>query len=280
MSKQLTLSVIIPAYNEQYHLTDCLDAIAKQTEPPNEVIVVNNNSTDKTESVAKSYPFVRLLKESHQGVAYARDRGFDTAKSDIIGRIDADTILPPEWVATVKSLLTQNSIAGVTGPVGYYDMPFPSTNYWIDHQIRKYLYRGAPHVPFLFGSNSALRRSIWLEVRDNVCHDKTLHEDLDLAIHVSRVGKILYDKALLASTSARRYDDDWSAFSHYMEMYINTFKQHQIRSIVPRLSTWFYWLGYLTVRPFRRTYDPVAKRHSLSYARSHKRPVARKNPMH
>ncbi len=280
MGKQLKLSIIIPAYNEEHHLVACLDSVAAQTVKPDEVIVIDNNSTDKTAVIASSYPFVTLLTESEQGVVFARNRGFNAAKSDILGRIDADTILPPAWVETVQLLLANKDYAGVTGPVGYYDMPAPAGNYWIDHQIRKYLYRGAPHVPFLFGSNSALRRSVWLKIKNQVCQDRSIHEDLDLAIHVSRQGMIRYDKSLLAATSARRYDDNWHNFSIYMGMYINTYKQHGIRSFVPRLATWFYWLGYLTVRPFRRTYNPQTKRHSLSYARRNKRPQARKNPMH
>ena len=61
VSKNFSLSIIIPVYNEESHLRQCLDAIAKQIEKPDEVIVVDNNSTDETVQIAKSFSFVKVL---------------------------------------------------------------------------------------------------------------------------------------------------------------------------------------------------------------------------
>lgn len=276
--KKLSLSIVIPVYNEQHHLKACLDSIAAQNEKPDEVIVVDNNSTDKTVEIAQSYPLVRIISEKKQGVGFARTRGFNNVTSDIIGRIDADTVLPPHWTATVRHILRNTRLDAANGPVGYYDMPLGTKNYWIDHQIRKYLYRGAPYIPFLFGSNSALRRSAWEKVRDGLCTERTIHEDLDLAIHLMRADcKILYDRRLLASTSSRRYDDSFKAFRHYMAMYLNTYRHHGIRSIVPRIATGCYWLGYITLWLLRRSYDETTGRHRVSELKRKRR--ARKNPM-
>src|SRR5260221_7568754 len=93
----LRISIIIPAYNEEGHLPACLDAIAAQTLKPDEVIVVDNNSTDKTVEIAKKYPFVKLLNEKRQGLRYTRNTGLDAATGDVIGRIDTDSILSPKW---------------------------------------------------------------------------------------------------------------------------------------------------------------------------------------
>lgn len=261
--KALTLSIVIPVYNEEHHIKACLDAISKQTEKPDEVIVVDNNSTDCTLELVQKYPFVRILHEKKQGVVFARDKGFNAATSDIIGRIDADTLLPPGWVATVKKLLDDPAYAAVNGPVYYYDMPFSPKNYWIDHQVRIRLYRGAPRAPFLFGSNSALRRSTWEDVRGEICHSRTMHEDLDLAIHVMFADqKIRYDRSLLAGTSARRYDDNLSQWRQYMRMYLHSYRRHGIGSFSVRIATAMYWLGYVFFRWIRVG-----------------RTIARKNPM-
>src|SRR5579864_186510 len=119
LNKTLTLTIVIPAYNEQSYLAACLDSIAEQTVLPHEVFVVDNNSTDGTLKVAKDYSFVKILREPKQGVFFAARRGFNAARSDIIGRIDADTILPPNWVETVQAGLQDNRVAAVTGPVSY-----------------------------------------------------------------------------------------------------------------------------------------------------------------
>jgi glycosyltransferase involved in cell wall biosynthesis len=279
VSQKVSLSIIIPVYNEEHHIKRCLEAIADQTVLPDEVLVIDNNSTDKTMQIVRQFPFVRVIHEKTQGVIFARDTGFNAAKSDIIGRIDGDTVLPPHWVQTVKKLLQNHHYAAVNGPVFYYDMPFSPGNYWIDHQVRKYLYRGAPHAPFLFGSNSALRKSAWEKVQDQVCHVRTMHEDLDLAIHLMLADlPIRYDKSLLAGSSARRYDDRTSQWSHYMKMYLNSYRRHKVKSISPAIAVGLYWAGYLSLWPLRRSYDQTTGKHSLrQLLRGGQR--ARKNPM-
>lgn len=276
--KTLTLAIVIPVYNEQHHLGKCLDAIAKQTVKPDEVIVVDNGSTDSSIKIAKGYSFVRLLKEPKQGVLYARNKGFSAVKSDIIGRIDADTVLPENWTKTAKQLLADSSFMAATGPVFYYDMPKSPSNYWIDHQIRLRLYRHATNMPFLFGSNAVLKKSAWQAVKANLCSTRTVHEDLDLAIHLTRQNlPILYDKRLLVGVSSRRYDDTLRQFRLYMGMYLESYRYHGMSSVGPRLATGAYWAGFFTLSPLRRAYDDITGNRSLKQFRLNRR--ARKNPM-
>jgi glycosyltransferase involved in cell wall biosynthesis len=279
MKKALSLSIVLPVYNEELHLKRCLDAIARQREMPDEVIVVDNNSTDDTVKIAKQYSFVRLLKEKKQGVLYARTTGFNAANSEIIARIDADTILPPTWTRSVKGLLENPHYAVVTGPVYYYEYPWPHRHYKIDHCIRKGLYDHFGHAPFLFGSNAALRASAWEEVKKGLCDRSDVHEDLDLAIHLYHAGlKIHYDERMLAGVSARRGDDNVAKFRVYLGMYLNSYRVHRIGLFGPRIATSLYWLGYLTLRPIRLAYDDRTQRHS--WQQLFKRRKARKNPMH
>ncbi|HEX7964030.1 MAG TPA: glycosyltransferase family A protein, partial [Candidatus Saccharimonadales bacterium] len=96
--KRQSVSIVIPAYNEERHLAACLEAIRAQSEPPLEVVVVDNNSTDRTAEIARRYPFVRVVHEERQGIVFARGAGFDAARGDIIARIDADIVLPAGWI--------------------------------------------------------------------------------------------------------------------------------------------------------------------------------------
>jgi glycosyltransferase involved in cell wall biosynthesis len=68
LNKTLSLTIVIPVFNEQNHISACLEAIAAQTAMPDEVIVVDNNSTDKTVQIAKQFAFVKIIKEKRQGV--------------------------------------------------------------------------------------------------------------------------------------------------------------------------------------------------------------------
>ena len=127
MNKKLRVSLVIPAYNEERHLRQCLDAIAAQSVQPFEVILVDNNSSDKTVAVAREYPFVRLLSAPRQGVVFARNVGFNAARGDVIGRIDADTVIDTNWVATIQAIFIERDIDAVSGAVRGNDIAFVST---------------------------------------------------------------------------------------------------------------------------------------------------------
>lgn len=278
MSKnKLTLSIVIPAYNEQHYISKCLDSILAQTQQPDEVIVVNNNSSDETAQLSAKYPFVKLLHEPRQSVFFACNKGFNAAKGDVIGRIDADTILPPDWTLQVLAAMADEPIAAVTGPVNYYDMPFPSSNYLLDHLVRKLTHRFSSTSPFLYGSNMAMRAQAWDKVKLSLCSNQKIHEDIDLAIHMRHGGlKIGYSKKLLSGASGRRINDSLKNFFGYLAMYPRTFHRHGLYplAIYPALFIW--GLGYVLIHPWRnlwyRLYSPFNKNYPLSAA-------ARKNPM-
>ena len=81
----LSASVVVPAYNAESTLPDCLESLGQLVYPRDryEVIVVDNGSTDRTHELAKAYP-VKLVTELRQGAASARNRGVREAGSEII----------------------------------------------------------------------------------------------------------------------------------------------------------------------------------------------------
>ncbi|MGH7157374.1 MAG: glycosyltransferase [Candidatus Saccharimonadales bacterium] len=276
--KSLSLTIVIPAYNEQSYLAACLDSIAGQNVMPNEVIVVDNNSSDETLKIAKEYSFVKVLSEKRQGVFFAARKGFKAAKSDVIGRIDADTILPADWIETVLAGLQDKRVAAVTGPVSYYDMPLPHANYWFDHMMRIFTYRFAyQNSPFLYGSNLAIRRKVWRQIAAGLCTQHNIHEDIDLAIHVKEAGhEIVYDKALLSGASGRRYNDGLKSFSGYIGMYRRTYRRHNLHSLAIYPALFMWSLGYVMMHPWRNVWYSLYARLNNFYPISRE---ARKNPM-
>lgn len=273
----LTLTIVIPVFNEQDHLKACLNAIAAQTIKPDEVVVVDNNSSDDSARVASQFPFVRLIKEKRQGVLFAKNRGFKAATGDIVGRIDADTILPPRWVQQVKELMSDPATAAVTGPVNYYDMPLPEINYRLDHWMRTSIYNWFPKSPFLFGSNMAIRRSVWRTVSADICHDTYMHEDLDLAVHLYRAGyHITYAGHLIAGASGRRYNDSPLRFYRYISMYRQTYLRHGLHSLAIYSATGVYALGYILLHPWLKLWYRF---YTLLWPLAPLTRSARKNPM-
>src|SRR5436189_6378134 len=114
------ISIVIPAYNEAEHIGRTLGSLAaQQFDQPFEVIVVDNNSTDNTAEVAlqsKANLNLRVIKETHRGRGAARAAGFAAAQGDIICSADADSALPPHWLATITApLLKDNTYIACAG---------------------------------------------------------------------------------------------------------------------------------------------------------------------
>src|SRR3989304_3585243 len=59
----MKVSVVIPVYNEEKYIKNCLDSLMNQTEKPDEIIVVDNNCTDKTVSIVKKYKRIKIIQE-------------------------------------------------------------------------------------------------------------------------------------------------------------------------------------------------------------------------
>jgi glycosyltransferase involved in cell wall biosynthesis len=235
----MTLSIVIPVYNEAERLPACLEAIAAQTVRPDEVIVVDNNSTDGSAKLAAGYPFVKVVNEPLQGIVHARSRGFNTARGDIIGRIDADSVLPEHWVEHVKRFYSQadRSDSAFTGAASFNNVSVPRAVGWLYNLLAFDFNRWLIGHPTLWGSNMALTRRQWRAVRTHVCNRTRLHEDLDLAIHLHRAGyRIYYDRRFYVPARLGRIDTTRQELWDYLQWWPNTLRRHH------KPLWWLAWL--------------------------------------
>lgn len=239
-NKPLSLSIVIPVYNEQRNFDDCLRSIARQSVKPDEVIVVDNNSTDDSVKIAQKYPFVKILHEKHQGVVYARNCGFNSVKSDIIGRIDGDVILPVDWVNKIKLFYADpaNQMTALSGSGYFRNVRCPNFNGWVLDQIAFRTNRWLLGHYVTWGSNCAIPRDLWVKIRQSMCLRSDIHEDLDLAIHLHRNGaKIIFNKNLRVSAVMKRVRSGRTKLLGNMLLWPQTLKVHG-------LKTWgFGWVG-------------------------------------
>jgi len=197
------VSLIIPAYNEEAYIGQCLESVMQQKDLPDEVIVVNNNSTDQTVEIASRFP-VRIVHESKRGIIHARNAGFDAASGDVIARCDADSVLPPQWIRRVREHFVSSPIDALTGPIVFYDLPFQSTIPMELYLWTLYLLQRGKHT--LCGTNMALRTSLWGCVKGMVgAADSQVHDDSDLGKQIHKVGGcICNDRRFFCYTSGRR----------------------------------------------------------------------------
>lgn len=229
----MKVSIVIPVYNEAEPLVACLEAIAAQTVQPDEVIVVDNNSTDASRKLAEAYVFTRLIQENRQGIVFARNRGYDAAAGDIIARIDADTVLPPDWVERVKSfyIKPENAARAFSGGAYFYNVRMPRAVAWLYNLLAFDLNHLLIGHPTLWGSNMALTRRQWRTVRKMVCNRQGMHEDLDLSIHLYQSGfGIFYDRQLRVGAHLNRVRSNRHELWEYLQWWPRTLRSHHKRS--------------------------------------------------
>lgn len=105
------ISVVIPAFNEEKYICDALDSIKAQTKEVAEIIVVNDGSTDSTAqkvklwSKANAQVVLNYIEIDNSGLAAARNKGIEAAKSEWIALLDGDDIWLPEHISTLSSTL-------------------------------------------------------------------------------------------------------------------------------------------------------------------------------
>jgi glycosyltransferase involved in cell wall biosynthesis len=268
MINNAKISLVIPVYNDAVALAACLQAIDGLNLKPYEVIVVDNNSSDGSERVAASFPFVRLLREPKQGVVYARSRGFNAARGSIIARIDADTLLPPDWLDKIATLFAQNpGLAAVSGSADYYDFVLVDIANRIDRWARSYLAARLGDRLFLQGANMAIKKSAWIKVKSRQCQGGGLHEDLDLGIHLQELGLIVgYEPELVAGLSTRRLDEHFLPFVKYCLTSPKTYKVHSVkRRLYMHVVILVVLATYFPARLVYESYDPELRSFSLRY---------------
>lgn len=209
----MRLSFVVPAYNEESYLPDCLDSILKQTAglaDSVEIIVVNNASTDRTREVALGYPGVQVVDEPRKGLTFARQAGFAASTGELVANVDSDSRLTPGWVAKVlKAFGEDPRLAALSGPFIYYDLtPSQRASVWIFYSVawlvyvmNRYILRAGGMVQ---GGNFVLRRSALEQIGGFDTSISFYGEDTDIARRVAKVGDVRFTFELKMFSSARR----------------------------------------------------------------------------
>lgn len=116
--RKVTASVVIPAFNEEQYLAPTLEAVFRSAQQAKaayngntEVILVDNESTDRTAEIAREFG-VRVVSEADHNVARVRNRGARESVGEILVFVDADTLVPEELLARIYRLVLMDGCLG------------------------------------------------------------------------------------------------------------------------------------------------------------------------
>ena len=213
----MKLAFVIPAYNEEALIGKCVESVlaeVKRSGRDVDVVVVNNNSTDRTAEIAGSYAGVRVVDERQKGLVSARDGGFKATTAELVANIDGDTVVPPGWIDTVFEEFDKDpKLVCLSGPYVYYDLSgwnrfLISMFYgltWLIYFINHYILRVGSVVQ---GGNFVLKRDAWIKAGGFNREIKFYGEDTDVAVRLSKVGKVKFSFRLKMMTSGRRLAEE------------------------------------------------------------------------
>ncbi len=201
----MTISVVIPAYNEEKYLPKTLESLKKLDRKPDEIIIVDGGSTDATAKVARARG-ATVITVAHRGIGYARQEGLKHAKGDIVAYTDADTIVPHNWLDNIVADLSRPNASASYG--GYRVTK-------VSNQGLFYIYFINWVNPILFrissffglhlggGQNISFWREKGLRAGGFPTNFKSV-EDYEMLRRLSKVGKVIYNPHNFVLSSGRR----------------------------------------------------------------------------
>lgn len=235
----MRFSIVIPAYNEEEMIAKTLLSLRRLGTPRKdyEVIVVDNNSKDKTGEIARANGADKVVFESEPGTNFAREAGRKAATGEIIAFLDADTTPPIDWLSKIEESLSRKNVVAVSGP---YDYGFEGIMRFVDGVYSKHFLPIVPKIlrvlfwrkaGVLIGGNFAAWN--WaLEKIGGLPPLRFYGDDVAIAMLLSRrVGGVYFNPELKVKSSPRRFEKEGllKTNSKYISTYLKIYFSKEFR---------------------------------------------------
>jgi CDP-glycerol glycerophosphotransferase len=184
------VSVVVPIYNVEAYLRECLDSLAAQAVRDLEVVMVDDGSTDGSAAIAAGHaerdPRLRLVRQANQGLGHARNTGVQAATGEFLAFLDSDDKLPPDALELLLGALDSSGSDFATGNIHR----FTSARTWPAPFLRNAFRRRRrqTHVSRFrwllsdrMAQNKLWRRSFW-DRHELRFPEGVLHEDIPVVV--------------------------------------------------------------------------------------------------
>ena len=210
----MRISFVIPAFNEEKYIVDCLKSILPLEGLEDfEIIVVDNNSTDNTVlTVVQNFKQAIIITEKKRGPAAARNRGAAMATGDYLAFIDADCRLPHLWFLKIREILKKKkNVALLNGPYKFFDdQKFLARVFYFFYSflfpsIIEFIFRRTLGIGGVaFGGNFFVPKAIFDKSGGFNEKLEFYADDVEFANRLEKFGNVIFDTKLWVYSSARR----------------------------------------------------------------------------
>lgn len=208
------VSLYIPCYNAENSIEECLDSVINQSYAIDEIIIIDDGSTDKTIKIANTYPVRIICHKENRGLAACRNTALKEAKNDFVASLDADCLASPQWLRLLMQCFISDDIAGVGGMlIERYNLT--AADKWRSTHMPQHW--GAEFIenpPFLYGSNNVFRKEAIEKVGFYSEKCRNNYEDVEISTRLYNCGfKFIYNPK--ASAEHLKIDTISSTLSSY-----------------------------------------------------------------
>lgn len=252
-------SVILPTYNSACFLKQAIDSVLAQQEKDWELIVVDDGSTDETQQVLEEYrswPRVRIIKQSNQGASVARNCGITVAEGEYITFLDADDLWREDHLTVMKKLIQRYPDAGLYGSFTQTELVNGKTittcHYFQNHPETVYLedffdeYRKDKSVK-MFTVITTCVSSRAVEKVGGFPIGCRIGEDLEFSLRVAAYFPVVLTRRITATyrkknsqaTKRKSFDPDWSFFQGVKSLYDDPSISPNKKAHIKEVMEWF-----------------------------------------
>lgn len=178
----IEISVIVPFYNAEPYIEQCAQALLAQTYPSTgyEIIMVDNNSTDRSAAIVREYPRIQLLSERKQGAYAARNRGVAASAGRTLAFTDPDCVPAYDWLSQIETAMRRSGAAVVVGSHQ------PARDSFLLRMLEDY---ENEKNNFIFSSTM---KAVYYGYTNNMAVRKTLFDELGPFIEMTRGADVVF----------------------------------------------------------------------------------------
>jgi glycosyltransferase involved in cell wall biosynthesis len=210
----MKISLYIPSYNSSRTIKECLEGALRQTVKPDEIIVIDDGSTDDSADIIGRYPVRLVCNDRNRGLVYSRNKAFKLAGGEFVAALDADCVASPDWLGNLMSVFPEGDVAGAGGRAREKYASSLADKWRCLHMDQGWGNWRLDFPPFLYGSNTVFRKTA---IEETGFYNEYLfnnYEDVDLSKRMYDRGlKLVYNPA--ATITHLRQDTLVSLFGNY-----------------------------------------------------------------